>query len=53
MKIFFSKREYRQLLDLVYMGDWMVAALYDGEKTPYDDLRNKIYFYARDLVMVI
>lgn len=48
MKIYFSKREYRQLLDLIYLGDWVVASHLETEKSPYESLRNKIYSHAHD-----
>ena len=48
MKIFFSKNEYRQLLNLVFLGDWLVSAYSEDEKSPYKALRKKIYSHAKD-----
>lgn len=48
MKIHFSKKEYRQLLDLVFLGDWVASAHLDDTKSPYDEIRNKIYSHAKE-----
>ena len=47
MKIHFTKKEYRQLLDLVFLGDW-VASVDEEKPSPYDALREKIYAHAKD-----
>lgn len=50
MKINFTKKEYRQLLDLVFLGDWVVSSFdMDGAKSPYVDIQQKIYSYAKEL----
>lgn len=49
MKIHFSKKEYRQLLELVFLGDWIVTAHQEGKPvSPYDAIKNKIYSHAKD-----
>jgi len=48
MKIHFSKKEYRQLLDLVFLGDWMASGHLEDTESPYEELRNKIYSHAKD-----
>lgn len=49
MKIHFSKKEYRQLLDLVFLGDWIASGMNEGEASPYDDIREKIYSHAKEM----
>ena len=48
MKILFTKKEYRQLLDLVYLGDWVASADREDDSSPYEALREKIYSYAKE-----
>ena len=52
MKINFTKAEYRILLDVVYLGEWMLTA-HDTEEAPekekYEDLVQKIYSHAREM----
>lgn len=49
MKINFTKKEYRQLLDLVFIGDWVTSEPLDKDTSPYDALREKIYSYAKEM----
>lgn len=49
MKINFSKKEYRQLLDLVFMGDWVASGMNEDGVSPYDEIREKIYSYAKEM----
>lgn len=52
MKIPFTKAEYRVLLDLAYLGEWMLSAHDQGDdpaKNKYRDVVQKIYSYAKDL----
>lgn len=50
MKIHFTKQEYRQLLEMVFMADWVVTAHETSLKTasPYESLRKKMYANARE-----
>lgn len=53
MKINLTKDEYRLLLDLVYLGDWMISAHTDNpEEDPqaqkYGPLVQKIFSYANE-----
>lgn len=52
MKINFTKKEYRLLLELIYLGDWLIHA-YDesgSESTAdYKMVVQKIYSYAKDM----
>lgn len=48
MKIFFSKKEYRQLLDVMFLGDWVVSGYSEDDHSPFSELREKIYACAKD-----
>ena len=52
MNINFTKNEYRLLLDLVYLAEWMLAA-YATESTPegeqYDMVIQKIFAHAKEM----
>jgi hypothetical protein len=52
MKLNLTKDEYRLLLDLVYLGDWMITAHQVGEDAPlvkkYEPLVQKILSYASE-----
>ena len=52
MKITLTNSEYRLLLDLVYLGDWMVSAHDENEDGvpdgKYDSLVQKILSYANE-----
>jgi hypothetical protein len=52
MKINFTKKEYRLLLDIVYLGQWMMEAHQVGEPDEddgYEMLVQKIYSFAKDM----
>ena len=53
MKINFTKKEYRLLIDLLYLGDWMITAHLihseDDKHKKYEDLRTKIFSYYREM----
>ncbi len=52
MRINFTKREYRRLLELVYLGDWMLNArdVADNPETAdHRELRRKLYSYYKDM----
>lgn len=52
MKIDFTKREYRLLLELLYLGEWMIDA-HETETRPetvgYRELQQKLYKFAKEL----
>jgi L-rhamnose mutarotase len=51
MKIELSKEEYRSLLDLLYLGEWLLDAhdeVKDSEKQRYEDVIQKVYSYAKE-----
>ncbi len=45
-----SKDEYKKLVELVFVGDWVLTGHIEG-KDPYDSVRNKIFSYAKDMGM--
>ncbi|MBK9663142.1 MAG: hypothetical protein KBA82_12640 [Nitrosomonas sp.] len=52
MKINITKKEYRLLLDILYLGDWMLTAHDDHEmleKEKYQDVIQKFYSYAKEM----
>ena len=52
MKINFTKKEYRLLLDLVYLGEWMIEAHETGrtpESEKYEMIIQKIYSHAKEM----
>lgn len=51
MKISFSKKEYKLLLDLLYLADWMILAHETGlEKfSKYSNLLKKIFSYYKEM----
>jgi hypothetical protein len=52
MKIDFNKSEYRLLLDMVYLADWMLTAYDetdDPEKAKYEQLSQKVYSHAKEM----
>ena len=51
MKINFTKKEYRLLLDLVSLGEWVITATdvdITPEKEKYEEIIQKIYSHAKD-----
>ena len=52
MKILFTKSEYRTLLDMIYIAEWVLTA-YDEEpdetKEKYHHLAQKIYSHAKEM----
>ena len=51
MKINFTKNEFRNLLDLVYLGNWVMTANdteVDEEKSKYEEITQKVYSLAKD-----
>jgi hypothetical protein len=51
MKINFTKSEFRALLDLIYLGDWVLTAHDvepDTKKSRHQEIVQKIYSYAKD-----
>ncbi len=52
MKISINKKEYRLLIDLLYMSDWMLNAHKEGpeiEGDPYNTLRKKLLSYYKEM----
>jgi len=49
MKINFTKKEYRNLIDIIYLGDTVLDGALDG-KVPdkYVEIREKIYFFEKE-----
>jgi len=51
MKIHFKKSEYKLLLDVIYIADWVINSreIEDNPETkPYKDLEQKILSFAKD-----
>ena len=51
MKINFTKKEYRLLIDMIYISEWIMNSRDTGEneKTkPYSELEQKIYSHAKE-----
>ena len=54
MEINLSKTEFRHLLDLVYIGNWVLNSTRGEDRfQPYDDLESKIFRLCRDNGMSI
>ena len=52
MKILFTKSEYRTLIDMIYMAEWMLTAFEDQPnpaKAKYQHLVQKIYSHAKEM----
>ncbi len=52
MKINFTKNEYRLLLDIIYLGQWMIEAHKSGDlddDDEYEMLVQKIYSFSREM----
>ena len=49
MQIELSKKEFRSLLDLVYIGNWVLNSTRGEDRfAPYDDLESKLFSLCRD-----
>ncbi|OPJ57801.1 hypothetical protein [Clostridium oryzae] len=50
MKINFTKKQYRKLLDLIYAGEMVVNSVRDSEEklTEYEELEQYMYSFAKD-----
>lgn len=50
MKIDLTKKQFRKLLDLVYLGNWIINATRDPDDVikEYDDLEGEIFSYAEE-----
>ncbi|MBQ1281148.1 MAG: hypothetical protein IIY16_02755 [Oscillospiraceae bacterium] len=47
MKIELSKKEFRRLLDLVYIGNWILNSTRGEDRIPdYDDLESKLFAHC-------
>ena len=52
MKILFTKTEYRALLDMIYLAEWMLTAYLDEPEPSnekYKHIAQKIYSHAREM----
>lgn len=50
MKINFTKKQYRSLIDLIYLGDFMVNGIRTTDRVKeYDELREYIYSFAKQM----
>jgi len=50
MKINFSKKQYRSLIDLVYLGEMVVNSIRTDDRVKeYDELREYIYSFAEQM----
>ena len=48
MQIELSKKEFRRLLDLVYMGNWVLNSTRGDDRfQDYDDLESKLFGLCR------
>ena len=48
MRLELTETEYRRLLDLVYIGNWIVNSVREHDRiTEYDDLESRIFSYCR------
>ena len=49
MKIELSQKEFRRLLDLVYIGNWILNSVRAGDRfADYDIVQEKIFSYCRE-----
>ena len=49
MQIELSKQEFRNLLDMVYIGNWVLNSTRGTDRFPvYDDLESKLFALARE-----
>lgn len=52
MQIELSKKEFRRLLDLVYIGNWILNSARGEDRIPdYDDLESKLFSLCADTPM--
>jgi len=53
MKIELTEKQYRRLVELVFLGNWMVnsSALNGEENKDYSDLEQFIFSYSKELKM--
>ncbi len=50
IKINFTKKQFRELLDLIYAADWLINAIKDNdEEEKYQDLIQYIYSFANKM----
>lgn len=49
MEIELTKKEYRRLLDMVYIGNWILNSCREDDRfQDYDDLEEKLFALARE-----
>ena len=52
MNIELTDREFRRLLDMVYIGNWILNSTRGNERFPdYDEVESKIFSYCKSLGM--
>ncbi len=44
----YTKEQYESLLELVYLGDWLVNSFRIERVTEFEDLENHLYSFAKD-----
>ena len=54
MKLELTKKQYRRLLDMVYIGNWVLNSTRGEDRfAVYDDLESKLFALARDKGMKV
>ena len=54
MQIELNKKEFRSLLDLVYIGNWVLNSTRGNDRFQvYDDLESKLFALCRDIGMKV
>lgn len=48
MKIDLTKKQYEQLLELMYLGEWMANGHKVGAENKYDELEQRVFSYAKN-----
>ena len=52
MKIDLSEKEFRRLLDMAYIGNWILNSTRENDRfQDYDDVESKLFSYCRDVGM--
>ena len=52
MQLELTKKEFRRLLDLVYIGNWILNSTREDDRIPdYDELESKLFGKCRELNM--
>ncbi len=52
MKIELTTKQYRRLLDIVYIGNWILNSARGNDRIPdFDEVESKIFSYCKDVDM--